>query len=101
AGPELTRPGLADEAIRLGYLLGEMLPDEGQIPALLAPMPLQPPRPGAPGDEHGRLVPLPEQDRSRWHHDDIARGLELLRRLDRRRGDYHLQALIAAEHTTA
>jgi RNA polymerase sigma-70 factor (ECF subfamily) len=101
AGPELTRPGLADEAIRLGYLLGEMLPDEGEILALLALMLLQHARRDARVDEHGRLVPLPEQDRSRWHHDDIGRGLELLRRLDRRRGDYHLQALIAAEHTTA
>jgi RNA polymerase sigma-70 factor, ECF subfamily len=100
SGPELTRPRLAGEAIRLGYLLGEMLPDEGEILALLALMILQHARRDARVDEAGRLVPLPEQDRTRWHYDEIDRGRDLLRRLDRMRGDYHLQALIAAEHTT-
>jgi RNA polymerase sigma-70 factor (ECF subfamily) len=101
AGPQLTRPGLAGEAIRLGYLLGELLPDEGEILALLALMTLQHARRDARIDPDGRLVPLPEQDRTRWHFDEIDRGMALLRRLDQMRGDYHLQALIAAEHTTA
>jgi RNA polymerase sigma-70 factor, ECF subfamily len=100
AGPLLTRPRMAGEAIRLGYLLGELLPDEGEILALLALMILQHARRDARVDENGRLVPLPEQDRTRWHYDEIDRGHALLRRLDRMRGDYHLQALIAAEHTT-
>jgi len=100
AGPELTRPRLAAEAIRLGYLLGELLPDEGEILGLLALMILQHARRDARVDECGRLVSLPEQDRTRWHYDEIDRGLALLRRLDRMRGDYHLQALIAAEHAS-
>jgi RNA polymerase sigma-70 factor (ECF subfamily) len=100
SGPELTRPGLADEAIRLGYLLGQLLPGEDEIVALLALMLLQHARRDARVDAAGRLVPLPEQDRSRWHYDEIDRGMQLLRRLDRRRGDYHLQALIAAQHAT-
>jgi len=100
AGPELTRPRLAGEAIRLGQLLAEMLPDEGEILALLALMTLQHARRDARVDDNGRLVPLPEQDRTRWHYDEIDRGHELLRTLDRMRGEYHLQALIAAEHAT-
>jgi RNA polymerase sigma-70 factor (ECF subfamily) len=100
AGPALTRPELAAEAIRLGYLLGELLPDEDEIVALLALMLIQHARRDARVDPDGRLARLPEQDRTRWHYDEIDRGLDLLRRLDRRRGDYHLQALIAAEHVT-
>jgi RNA polymerase sigma-70 factor (ECF subfamily) len=100
AGSELTRPALAGEAIRLGHLLGELLPEESEIIALLALMILQHARRDARLDEAGRLVPLADQDRSRWRFDEIARGLDLLRRLDRMRGDYHLQALIAAEHSS-
>jgi RNA polymerase sigma-70 factor (ECF subfamily) len=100
-GPELTRPRLAGEAIRLGYLLGELLPDEGDVLAVLALMILQHARRDARVDAQGRLVPLPEQDRTRWHYDEIARGQALLRRLDRMRSDYHLQALIAAQHSAA
>jgi RNA polymerase sigma-70 factor (ECF subfamily) len=100
AGPELTRPTLAGEAIRLGQLLGELLPDEGEVVALLALMILQHARRDARVDADGRLVMLPEQDRTRWRFDEIDRGRELLRRLDQRRGDYHLQALIAAEHSS-
>jgi RNA polymerase sigma-70 factor (ECF subfamily) len=99
SGPELTRPRLAGEAIRLGYVLGELLPDEGEILALLALMILQHARRDARVDADGRLVTLIEQDRTRWHHDEIDHGMALLRRLERMRGDYHLQALIAAEHT--
>ena len=100
AGPALTRPELAAEAIRLGYLLGELLPDEDEIVALLALMLIQHARRDARLGPDGRLARLPEQDRTRWHYDEIDRGMDLLRRLDRRRGDYHLQALIAAEHVT-
>jgi RNA polymerase sigma-70 factor (ECF subfamily) len=100
AGPELVRTDLAAEAIRLGYLLGELLPDEDEIVALLALMLFQHARRDARLDADGRLARLPEQDRTRWHYDEIDRGMDLLRRLDRRRGDYHLQALIAAEHVS-
>lgn len=98
AGAELVRADLAAEAIRLGYLLGELLPDEDEIVALLALMLFQHARRDARLDPDGRLARLPDQDRTRWHYDEIDRGMDLLRRLDRRRGDYHLQALIAAEH---
>jgi RNA polymerase sigma-70 factor (ECF subfamily) len=107
AGPALTRPGPAGEAIRLGYLLGELLPAEDEILALLALMMLQHARRNARVDADGRLVRLPDQDRARWHTDEIGRGLILLDRLSAAhengpaRGEYHLQALIAAEHVTA
>ena len=102
AGAELHRPRLAAEAIRLGYLLGELLPGEDTILGLLALMILQHARRDARVDEQGRLVSLPNQNHARWRHDEIERGLQLLARLgDTPTGcDYHLQALIAAEHST-
>jgi RNA polymerase sigma-70 factor, ECF subfamily len=99
AGTDLHRPRLAAEAIRLGYLLGELLPAHGGTVALLALMILQNARRDARTDADGRLVRLGDQDRTRWHHDEIARGLGLLDALDGTApGEYHLQALIAAEH---
>lgn len=98
AGPDLVRPEAAAEAIRLGYLLGELMPDEERIVALLALMILQHARRDARVDEAGALVTLPGQDRSRWRHDEIRRGLELVGRLGPPVSDYHLEALIAAEH---
>jgi RNA polymerase sigma-70 factor, ECF subfamily len=112
AGADLHRPRLAAEAIRLGYLLGELLPGEDSIVGLLALMLLQHARRDARVDDEGRLVALPNQDRTRWRHDEIDRGLQLLAQLgeepagnepaaDRPAADeYHLQALIAAEHST-
>lgn len=100
-GPEVQRPRLAAEAIRLGYLLGELLPGEDEILALLALMILQHARRDARRDGEGRLVLLADQDRAKWRHDEIDRGLDLLHRLGPASGDYHLQALIAAEHSTA
>jgi RNA polymerase sigma-70 factor (ECF subfamily) len=96
-GPELQRPRLAAEAIRLGYVLGELLPDQDEIVALLALMILQHARRDA-RVEDGRLVLLADQDRSRWHHDELTRGRDLLAGLAPPYGEYHLQALIAAEH---
>lgn len=101
AGAELTRPRLAAEAIRLGYLLGELLPGEDETVALLALMILQHARRDARVDDHGRLVRMQEQDRGRWRQDEIERGRELLARLGPPDSDYHLQALIAAEHCAA
>jgi RNA polymerase sigma-70 factor, ECF subfamily len=98
AGSSLHRPRLAAEAIRLGYLLGELLPVEDEIRALLALMILQHARRDARLDDEDRLVLLADQDRSRWRRDEIDHGLELLRGLGSPAGDYHLQALIAAEH---
>ncbi|HEV7976979.1 RNA polymerase sigma factor [Amycolatopsis sp.] len=101
SGPELQRPELAAEAIRLGYLLGELLRGDDEILALLALMILQHARRDARIDGEGRLVLLADQDRTKWHHDEIDRGLELVRGLGPASGDYHLQALIAAEHSTS
>jgi RNA polymerase sigma-70 factor (ECF subfamily) len=100
AGPELVRPRLAAEAIRLGYLTGELLPGEPRVAALLALMLLQHARRDARVAADGSLVLLPDQDRAHWHHDEIARGLSLLGVLEATPmpGEYHLQALIAAEH---
>jgi RNA polymerase sigma-70 factor (ECF subfamily) len=100
AGPDLVRPRLAAEAIRLGYLLGELLPGEPSIVALLSLMLLQHARRDARVAADGTLVLLPDQDRTHWHHDEIARGLALLNVLEAvpMSGEYHLQALIAAEH---
>ena len=98
AGAELVRPGPAAEAIRLGYLLGELLPGDDRIVALLALMVLKHARRDARTDAAGRLVPLPEQDRARWRHDEIARGRELVAYLGPPVSAYHLEALIAAEH---
>jgi RNA polymerase sigma-70 factor, ECF subfamily len=100
AGPEVVRPGLSAEAIRLGYLLGELLPGEPRIVALLALMVLQHARRDARLGDDGTLLLLPDQDRTRWHHHEIAQGLDLLGFLEATpmRGEYHLQALIAAEH---
>lgn len=105
-GPELHRPRLAAEAIRLGYLLGELMPGQDEITALLALMILQHARRDARLDGAGRLVLLRDQDRTKWHWDEIGRGLDLLRRLGpatgrHQTGQHHLQALIAAEHSTA
>ena len=100
AGPDLLRPRLADEAIRLAYLTGELLPGEPRIAALLALMLLQHARRDARVDPDGSLVLLPDQDRRAWRHDEIARGLSLLALIEATPmpGEYHLQALIAAEH---
>ena len=100
AGPDLTRPGLAGEAIRLGYLVGELLPGEPRTIALLALMVLQHARRDARVAPDGALVLLPEQDRASWRQDEIARGLDLLGVIEAAPmpGEYHLQALIAAEH---
>lgn len=100
AGPALLRPRLAAEAIRLGYLVGELLPGEPRTLALLALMLLQHARRDARVSPDGALILLPEQDRTRWHHDEIARGAGLLALLEAApmAGEYHLQALIAAEH---
>ena len=103
AGPDVVRPRLATEAIRLGYLVGELLPGEPRIVALLSLMLLQHARRDARVAPDGTLVLLPDQDRVHWHHDEIARGLALLDVLEASPmpGEYHLQALIAAEHVRA
>lgn len=100
SGASVTRPEVAGEAIRLGYLVAELLPGEPRTLALLALMVLQHARRDARVSPAGDLVLLPDQDQARWRHDEIARGLALLGVLEAAPmpGEYHLQALIAAEH---
>ena len=75
---EVTRVEVPAEAIRLARLLRELLPGRSELDALLALMLLQHSRRDARIDESGRLVLLPNQDRSSWHHDEITEGLALL-----------------------
>jgi RNA polymerase sigma-70 factor (ECF subfamily) len=98
-GP-LLRNRLAAEAIRLGYLLGELLPGEERIVALLALMILQHSRRDARTSPGGGLILLPDQDRDLWHHDEIAQAVDLLHFV-RTPSEYALQAWIAAEHATS
>ena len=97
----LVRRELCDEAIRLGRVLVELMPDEPEARGLLALMLLSHSRRDARSDEHGDMVLLEDQDRSLWHRDEIEQGLALAALSDPRRGEYGLQAAIAAEHARA
>jgi RNA polymerase sigma-70 factor (ECF subfamily) len=96
----LVRRELCDEAIRLARVLGGLMPDEPEALGLLALMLLHHSRRDARLDERGELVLLAEQDRSRWHRDEIREGVALAARAGAA-GPYSLQALIAAEHCAA
>ena len=97
----LVRRELCDEAIRLGRVLLELMPDEPEARGLLALMLLSHARRDARVDDHGELVLLEDQDRSLWHRDELEQGLSLAAEADDRRGEYGLQAAIAAEHARA
>lgn len=101
-GGDLIRADLCREAIRLGMLLGELMPDEPEVLGLCALMLFHDSRREARMDG-GRLVLLEAQDRSRWDGDEITAGAELLDRALalRRPGPYQLQAAIAALHSTS
>jgi len=103
AGERLVRDDLCAEAIRLGRLLTRLMPDDAETAGLLALMLLHDARRAARTDEAGDLVPLEEQDRSRWDAGKIAEGVRLLEAVRRlgRTGPYQLQAAIAACHATA
>ncbi|WP_405631929.1 RNA polymerase sigma factor [Streptomyces sp. NBC_00016] len=96
-------PGLCAEALRLGRLLTELMPDEPEVTGLLALMLLVHSRRTAREDADGTLVPLPEQDRGRWDRDLVTEGQSLVRRCLRRDrpGPYQLQAAIQAVHSDA
>ncbi|MGH8220595.1 MAG: RNA polymerase sigma factor [Steroidobacteraceae bacterium] len=102
SGPELMRLDLASEAIRLGRLLLEMLPEPEAV-GLLALMLLQDSRRAARASAAGELIVLEEQDRTRWDRGQIEEGSELVSRAlgSRRFGPYALQAAIAAIHCQA
>jgi RNA polymerase sigma-70 factor (ECF subfamily) len=102
SGASLTRPVLTGEAIRLGRLLVELLP-EPEVHALLALMVLQESRSSARISPEGELVSLDDQDRSLWKRDLIDEGVALVEHSlrSRRFGPYTLQAAIAAVHAEA
>ena len=102
SGEALTRADLSAEAIRVGRLLLELLP-EPEAAGLLALMLLQDSRRAARTSATGDIVLLDEQDRSMWDRAQIAEGLALVRRAlaSRRFGPYTLQAAIAAAHAEA
>jgi RNA polymerase sigma-70 factor (ECF subfamily) len=103
SGERLIREELATEAIRLGRLLAELMPDEPEVLGLLALMLLLHSRRAARTTTTGGLVPLPEQDRSLWDHDLIDQGQALVKRCLARNqpGPYQLQAAINAVHSDA
>jgi RNA polymerase sigma-70 factor (ECF subfamily) len=102
-GPHLVRTDLCVEAIRLGRVLAELMPDEPEVLGLLALMMLHHARRHARVDPSGDLVTLEDQDRSQWDHEVIAEGTDLLDRAIRlgRPGPYQLMAAIAACHASA
>jgi RNA polymerase sigma-70 factor (ECF subfamily) len=102
SGDSLTRSDLSSEAIRLGRLLMELLP-EPEVVGLLALMLLQESRRVARASATGELVLLEDQDRSLWNRDQIMEGLALVRQAlsSQRVGPYTLQAAIAAVHAEA
>lgn len=102
SGERLTRPDLSGEAIRLGYVLLELLPDPEAM-GLLALMLLHDSRRDARVNPEGDLILLEDQDRTLWNHKQIKEGKDLVERAlsSRRFGAYTIQAAIAAVHADA
>jgi RNA polymerase sigma-70 factor (ECF subfamily) len=103
SGERLVRADLCAEAIRLGRLLVELMPDEPEVLGLLALMLLTEARRAARTAPDGGLVLLADQDRDRWDRGLIAEGQAIVRQCLRRNqpGQYQLQAAINAVHTDA
>jgi RNA polymerase sigma factor (sigma-70 family) len=103
SGPSLMRTDLCAEAIRLTRLVHRLLPDDAEVTGLLALMLLTDARRPARAGEDGALIPMAEQDRSRWNKAAIAEGLALVSEALPRgpTGPYQLQAAIAALHDEA
>ncbi|THA86905.1 sigma-70 family RNA polymerase sigma factor [Streptomyces sp. A0592] len=103
SGRELQRADLATEAIRLTRAVHALLPDDGEVAGLLALMLLTDARRAARTGPDGSLVPLAEQDRTRWDRDAIAEGVTLVSDALTRTplGPYQLRAAIAAVHDEA
>jgi|SRR5579871_295616 RNA polymerase sigma factor (sigma-70 family) len=103
SGPNLQRAELTGEAIRLTRLLLRLRPDDGEVAGLLALMLLTDARRPARSGADGALIPLAEQDRSRWNQAFIAEGVALITDALSRMplGPYQLQAAIAAVHDEA
>jgi RNA polymerase sigma factor (sigma-70 family) len=103
SGPSLLRPDLSAEAIRLTRIVHHLLPGDGEVTGLLALMLLTDARRPARTGPGGELIPLAEQDRSRWNADSISEGVALLTGAlsDATPGSYQIQAAIAAVHDEA
>ena len=104
AGDDWMRPELCQDALRLGRILAELVPDEPEVHGLVALMEIQASRAHARLGPTGEPVLLLEQDRSRWDQLLIRRGLAALERAEALRGSggpYALQAAIAACHARA
>jgi len=103
SGDRLVREDLCREAIRLGRLLVELLPDEPEVMGLLALMLLTDARRPARTTADGELVPLADQDRTRWDRALVVEGQAIVRECLRRGrpGPYQIQAAIGAVHGDA
>ncbi len=104
AGEHWIRPALCEDALRLGRILAALMPREAEVHGLLALLELQASRLRARVGPHGEPVLLADQDRGRWDHLLVQRGLAELRRaedLSRALGPYTLQAAIAGCHARA
>lgn len=103
AGEDLVRPGLCLEAQRLGRMLAARIPTDPEVLGLLALMEIQASRLRTRTGPDGAFVPLAEQNRARWDHLSIHRGLEALARAEKLGGEgtYVLQAALAACHARA
>jgi RNA polymerase sigma factor (sigma-70 family) len=104
AGDDWIRPALCDEALRLGRILAELVPEEREVHGLVALMEIQASRLQARVGPGGQPVLLLDQDRTRWDRLLISRGLKALDRAERlggTMGPYVLQAAIAACHARA
>jgi RNA polymerase sigma factor (sigma-70 family) len=103
SGPSLRRGELSAEAIRLGRMVRGLLPGDSEVAGLLALMVLTDARRAARTGANGELIPMAEQDRSRWNAADIAEGVALITDALPHGpvGPYQLQAAIAAIHDEA
>jgi RNA polymerase sigma-70 factor (ECF subfamily) len=104
AGDDWVRPALCEDALRLGRILAELMPNEPEVHGLVALMEIQASRLRARVGPSGEPVLLLDQDRGRWDHLLIRRGLAALERaesLDGTPGPYTIQAAIAACHARA
>src|SRR6266853_1107186 len=101
AGDDWMRPALCEEALRLGRILAELVPNEPEVHGVVALMEIQASRAGARVGPSGEPILLLDQDRARWDHLLVRRGLAALARAEQlggRLGPYALQGAIAACH---
>jgi predicted RNA polymerase sigma factor len=104
AGDDWMRPGLCEDALRLGRILAELAPNEPEVHGLVGLMEIQASRARARVGSSGEPILLLDQNRAHWDHLLISRGLTALARAEKlgvARGPYALQAAIAACHARA